>query len=248
VRQPERERDRQHVGEHHHRERQVVAAQAVEGGGAEIGAEAAEGVVDYDDLIASLRREGRWQELRDQAEAHLREYPGDRDYILALVRELQVYGQTADGAALGAPGAAVMRALGLALLAALLLAALLAVPRRADLRLDMDLQPGDIQFINNYTILHSRTAFVNGPAPHQQRHMLRLWLTFPRPWPPQSSGSPGRPAIRSQPLPGRGRGMSRARPPKVLDLAVAGRDPRLLALARGGGQRAFGTPMLSTGF
>ncbi|HEU4368612.1 MAG TPA: TauD/TfdA family dioxygenase [Methylomirabilota bacterium] len=55
--------------------------------------------------------------------------------------------------------------------------------RRADLRLDMDLQPGDIQFINNYTILHSRTGFVDGPEPHQKRHMLRLWLKFPRPWP-----------------------------------------------------------------
>jgi TfdA family taurine catabolism dioxygenase TauD len=55
--------------------------------------------------------------------------------------------------------------------------------RRADLRLDMDLEPGDIQFINNYTTLHSRTGFVDGPAPHQKRHMLRLWLKFPRPWP-----------------------------------------------------------------
>lgn len=55
--------------------------------------------------------------------------------------------------------------------------------RRADLRLDMDLEPGDIQLINNYTILHSRTEFVNGPEPHQHRHMLRLWLKFPRPWP-----------------------------------------------------------------
>ena len=55
--------------------------------------------------------------------------------------------------------------------------------RRADLRLDMDLQLGDIQFINNYTTLHSRTGFVDGPLPHQKRHMLRLWLKFERPWP-----------------------------------------------------------------
>jgi hypothetical protein len=55
--------------------------------------------------------------------------------------------------------------------------------RRPDVRLDMDLQPGDIQLVNNYTILHSRTEFVNGPEPHQQRHMLRLWLKFHRPWP-----------------------------------------------------------------
>ncbi len=55
--------------------------------------------------------------------------------------------------------------------------------RRPDLRLDMDLQAGDIQLINNYTILHSRTGFVDGSEPHQKRHMLRLWLKFPTPWP-----------------------------------------------------------------
>jgi Taurine catabolism dioxygenase TauD, TfdA family len=58
-----------------------------------------------------------------------------------------------------------------------------ACTRRPDLRLDMDLEQGDIQFINNYTILHSRTGFVDGPEPHQKRHMLRLWLKFPRSWP-----------------------------------------------------------------
>jgi hypothetical protein len=51
-------------------------------------------------MIASLQREGRWQELRAQAEAHLREYPHDRDYILTLARDLQAHGQTADGEAL----------------------------------------------------------------------------------------------------------------------------------------------------
>jgi hypothetical protein len=55
--------------------------------------------------------------------------------------------------------------------------------RRPDLRLDMDLEAGDIQFINNYTTVHSRTEFVDGPEPHQKRHMLRLWLKFPKPWP-----------------------------------------------------------------
>jgi hypothetical protein len=54
---------------------------------------------------------------------------------------------------------------------------------RADLRLDMDFAPGDIQLCNNYTILHSRTSFIDGPEPHQKRHLLRLWLKFPTPWP-----------------------------------------------------------------
>jgi len=55
--------------------------------------------------------------------------------------------------------------------------------RRPDLRLDMDLAAGDIQLVNNYTVLHSRTEFVDGPEPHQKRHMLRLWLKFPKAWP-----------------------------------------------------------------
>ena len=44
-------------------------------------------------------------------------------------------------------------------------------------RLDMDLLPGDIQFLNNYTILHSRTAYEDGERPDEKRHLLRLWLT-----------------------------------------------------------------------
>jgi hypothetical protein len=57
------------------------------------------------------------------------------------------------------------------------------VTRRPDLRLDMDLQPGDIQLCNNYTILHSRTEFRDGSEADQKRHMLRLWLKFPKAWP-----------------------------------------------------------------
>ena len=57
------------------------------------------------------------------------------------------------------------------------------VTRRDDLRLDMDLEPGDMQLCNNYTTLHSRTGFVDGPEAHQKRHMVRLWLKFPKPWP-----------------------------------------------------------------
>ncbi len=47
----------------------------------------------------------------------------------------------------------------------------------------MVLQPGDIQFVNNYTVLHGRTAFVDGPDAGKQRHVVRLWLKFltPRP-------------------------------------------------------------------
>lgn len=44
------------------------------------------------------------------------------------------------------------------------------------LPLDMDFQPGDIQWLLNYAALHSRTAFVDHPEPARKRHLLRLWL------------------------------------------------------------------------
>jgi hypothetical protein len=46
-------------------------------------------------------------------------------------------------------------------------------------RLDMDFRPGDIQFLNNRVVLHSRTDFVDHPEPHRKRLLLRLWLRTP---------------------------------------------------------------------
>ena len=63
--------------------------------------------------------------------------------------------------------------------------------------LTMDFLPGDMQFLNNYTILHSRTSYEDGELPHQKRHLLRLWLTMRdgrRPLPagfPQANGYAG---------------------------------------------------------
>ncbi len=48
-----------------------------------------------------------------------------------------------------------------------------------DLRLDMELRPGDMQFVHNHTILHDRTAFEDWPEPERKRHLLRLWLAAP---------------------------------------------------------------------
>jgi hypothetical protein len=45
-----------------------------------------------------------------------------------------------------------------------------------DLNLMMELQPGDMQFVHNHTILHDRTAFEDFPEPERKRHLLRLWL------------------------------------------------------------------------
>jgi hypothetical protein len=40
----------------------------------------------------------------------------------------------------------------------------------------MDLQPGDIQFVNNYHVLHARTAYQDDRATGMVRHLKRLWL------------------------------------------------------------------------
>ncbi|MVW71108.1 MULTISPECIES: TauD/TfdA family dioxygenase [unclassified Bordetella] len=42
--------------------------------------------------------------------------------------------------------------------------------------LQMEFLPGDIQFLHNHQILHSRTDFEDWPEPERKRHLLRLWL------------------------------------------------------------------------
>jgi Taurine catabolism dioxygenase TauD, TfdA family len=44
------------------------------------------------------------------------------------------------------------------------------------LHLSMELKRGDMQFISNYTTLHSRTNYEDGPDPERRRYLLRLWL------------------------------------------------------------------------
>ena len=68
------------------------------------------------------------------------------------------------------------------------------------LRLDMMLEPGDIQFANNYAVLHSRTEFEDYDAQEQRRKMLRLWLKMPnaRVLAPEFPGRNGFPAPAMQ--------------------------------------------------
>jgi hypothetical protein len=40
----------------------------------------------------------------------------------------------------------------------------------------MDFQPGDMQFINNFHVLHGRTAYEDDRGQHRVRHLKRLWL------------------------------------------------------------------------
>ncbi len=46
------------------------------------------------------------------------------------------------------------------------------------LQLKMEMQKGDMQFINNFVIFHSRTEYRD--SPERRRHLLRLWLNLPR--------------------------------------------------------------------
>lgn len=51
-----------------------------------------------------------------------------------------------------------------------------------ELYLDMSIGEGDIQFLNNRTILHGRTDYEDTAEIAARRHMLRLWLQMPT-WP-----------------------------------------------------------------
>lgn len=67
-------------------------------------------------------------------------------------------------------------------------------------RLAIAFEPGDLQFVHNHVLLHSRAAYEDGPEPGQKRHLLRLWLSAhdPRPLPPQFAERYG-PLVDGQP-------------------------------------------------
>ncbi len=54
-----------------------------------------------------------------------------------------------------------------------------AIANEADVNLKVEFRPGDMQFVHNHTMLHSRGDFVNWPEPERHRHLLRLWLAAP---------------------------------------------------------------------
>jgi alpha-ketoglutarate-dependent taurine dioxygenase len=53
------------------------------------------------------------------------------------------------------------------------------IANRPELRLTMDFREGDMQFINNHTILHAREAYEDFDDPEMKRHLLRLWIGIP---------------------------------------------------------------------
>jgi hypothetical protein len=55
-----------------------------------------------------------------------------------------------------------------------------SLAKRPGIALGMRLQTGDIQFLNNFVTVHTRTAFADDPDdPARQRHLLRLWISRP---------------------------------------------------------------------
>ena len=55
-----------------------------------------------------------------------------------------------------------------------------SLAKRPGVALGMQLQTGDLQFINNFVTVHTRTAFVDDAEdPARQRHLLRLWISRP---------------------------------------------------------------------
>jgi hypothetical protein len=56
------------------------------------------------------------------------------------------------------------------------IAAMLDIFEEDGLSVDFDLEPGQIQFVENRVLGHSRTAFIDDPDPGRRRHLVRLWL------------------------------------------------------------------------
>lgn len=76
--------------------------------------------------------------------------------------------------------------------------------------LDIDFKPGDIQFLNNFVMLHTRREYEDWPETARKRHLLRLWLSDPA----------GRPIPREQRQGRSGRGVRLKGVPLVAPLDV----------------------------
>lgn len=48
---------------------------------------------------------------------------------------------------------------------------------RPEYQLHLEMRKGDVQFVNNFTVLHSRTEYRDGPT--RKRHLVRLWIDVP---------------------------------------------------------------------
>jgi alpha-ketoglutarate-dependent taurine dioxygenase len=53
-----------------------------------------------------------------------------------------------------------------------------SIASEPEIRLDMELRPGDVQLVSNHTVIHARTAYEDAPGDGGRRHLLRLWLSL----------------------------------------------------------------------
>ena len=75
-----------------------------------------------------------------------------------------------------------------------------SIAQRDELHLNMILEPGDLQWANNYTVLQSRTSFEDHKDPERRRKKLRLCLKMSnaRKLAPEFLGRKGFPAPNEQ--------------------------------------------------
>jgi len=53
------------------------------------------------------------------------------------------------------------------------------IANRPEMRLSMEFQEGDFQFISNHSIMHAREAYEDFDDPALKRHLLRMWIGLP---------------------------------------------------------------------
>jgi len=56
------------------------------------------------------------------------------------------------------------------------IAAMFEIVEEDGLSVDFDLEPGQIQFVDNRALGHSRTEYLDYPEPERKRHLIRLWM------------------------------------------------------------------------
>jgi hypothetical protein len=52
-----------------------------------------------------------------------------------------------------------------------------ALMAKREYQLHMEMRKGDVQFVNNFTVMHSRTEYRDGPG--KKRHLVRYWIDVP---------------------------------------------------------------------
>jgi hypothetical protein len=52
-----------------------------------------------------------------------------------------------------------------------------ALMSQPQFQLHMEMRKGDVQFVNNFTVMHSRTEYRDGPG--RKRHLVRFWIDVP---------------------------------------------------------------------